>query len=98
MTREVWHTTSDKRVKAEEVLKKDDVVGRQSIYVRDCRSLGLAQEGYVIIIDGSDEAIKRADGLLKGLAAKYKKKEEVIKKFEEEEQKATEAFGFIIGG
>ncbi len=96
--REVWHTTSDKRVKAEEVLKKDDVVGRQSIYVRDARSLGIAEEGYFIIIDGSDEAVKKADALLKGLAEKYKKKDEVIRKFEEEEAKATEAFGFIIGG
>jgi hypothetical protein len=96
--REVWHTTSDKRVKAEEILKKDDVVGRQSIYVRDCRSLGLAKEGYVIIIDGSDKALEKANELLKGLAEKYKNKEEVLKKFEEEEQKATEAFGFIIGG
>lgn len=96
--REVWHTSSDRRARAEEVLKKDDVVGRQSIYVRDCRSLEAAEEGFFIIIDGSEEAIKRADSLLKGLAEKYKKKEEVLRKFEEEEAKAAEAFGFIIGG
>jgi len=96
--REVWLVSSDKRPKAEEVLKGDDIVGRQSIFVRAASALGIDEDGFFIIIDGSDDSIKRADGLLKDLAKKYAKKAKVLEKFEEIEAQTTEAFGFIIGG
>lgn len=96
--REVWLVKSDKRPQAEEALKKDDLVGRQSIFARAAGSLGFDEEGFFLIIDGSEQALKKAEELLKGLAEKYPKKDEVLKKFDEQEAATSEAFGFIIGG
>lgn len=96
--REVWIVTSDKRPKAEEVLKKDDLVARQSIFVRSAGTLGIDAEGFFIIMDGSEKALARAGELLKDLAKKYDKKDIVLQKFDEVEEATSEAFGFIIGG
>ena len=96
--RKVWLVKSDKRSKAEELLKADDLVARQSIFVRAADSLGFKEEGFFLIIDGSEEALKKAEELLKDLAAPYEKDEEVLKKFKEQEEKTSESFGFIMGG
>jgi hypothetical protein len=96
--REVWLVKSDKRPKAEEILKKDDLVGRQSIFMRSAGLLGFDEEGFFLIIDGSEASLKKAEELLKGLANKYPKKDAVLVKFDEQEAATTEAFGFLIGG
>lgn len=96
--REVWLVSQSNRPKAEEVLKKDDLVSRQSIFVRSAGTLGIEAEGFFIIIDGSEKAIAKADELLKDLAKKYEKKDAVLKKFDEMEAATAEAFGFVIGG
>jgi hypothetical protein len=96
--REVWIVSTDKRPKAEEALKKDDLVSRQSIFVRAAAALGIEEDGFFIIVDGSDAALKKANELLKDLAKKYDKKDAVLHKFDEMEAATSEAFGFIIGG
>jgi len=96
--REVWLVSTDKRPTAEEILKKDDLVSRQSIFLRSAGALGIDEDGFFIIIDGSDAALKKAAALLKDLAKKYDKKEIVLHKFDETEAATSEAFGFIIGG
>ena len=96
--REVWLVTTDKRPKAEEVLKTDDLVSRQSIFVRAASALDIDEDGFFIILDGSEKALERAGELLKDLAKKYGKKELVLQKFDELEAATTEAFGFVIGG
>ena len=88
--REVWLVSTDKRPKAEEVLKKDDLISRQSIFVRAPGTLGLDEDGFFIIIDGSDKAITHATGLLKDLAKKYDDKDVVLQKFDEMEASTTE--------
>lgn len=96
--REVWLVSSANRPKAEEALKKDDLVGRQSIFVRSAGTLGMDEDGFFIIIDGSDAAISKAGELLKGIAEKYGKKPQVMEKFDEIENSTSESFGFIMGG
>jgi 6-phosphogluconate dehydrogenase (decarboxylating) len=96
--REVWLVSSANKAKAEAVLKTDDLVSRQSIAVRAASSLEIKEEGYFIIIDGTEEALQRADELLKEIAEKYKDKEKVLERYDELESAAISGFGFIIGG
>ena len=95
--REVFEADSDKAREAELLLKNDDIVGRQSIAVRNASILGMEGEMVYIIIDGSEEAIKRAEGLLKGFAKKMKKKDELLRKYDGIEDKAAEGFAAIMG-
>ncbi len=83
--------------KAEEALKKDDLVSRGSITVRLASSLDMKEEGYFIVLDASEEALKRAEELLKGLAARYKNAGEVLKRLQEQEESAIVGFGNIMG-
>jgi len=95
--REVFLVAGDKRQKAEDVLKKDDVVGRQSIIIRMCSSLGFKDDGFFIIIDGNEEAVKKATELLGEFVVKFNEKDAVLKKYDELEDKAMHGFGSIFG-
>ena len=89
--------TGDKRQKAEDILKKDDIIGRQTIIIRMCSSLGFKDDGFFVIVEGPDSAVERAKMLLGDLVAEYKDGEVVLKKYDELEEKATHGFGFIMG-
>lgn len=82
-----------------EEIKKDDLVSRQSIWTRDAKSLGKEGDNIFLKIEGSEEAIKKAEEILKGKAKKLegKEMEEVNIKFVEDEEKASEGMGFIFG-
>ena len=62
--KEIFLVSSENKSKAEEVVKKDDLVSRSSIAIRSAAALGIEEDGYFIIIDGSEEAIKKAEELL----------------------------------
>jgi len=95
--RVVYLLPAENKAKAEELLKKDDAVNRGSITIRSALSLDIEEDGYFIVYDGSDEAVKLADGLLKGLAERYKKAVDVLRKLDEQEDAAIEGFGNILG-
>ena len=95
--REVFLVLGDKKQKAEDALKKDDIVGRQSIVIRMCSSLGFKEEGFFIILDATETAMKLAKELVKDLAMPYKDREKVLKKYDETENQAASGFGFIMG-
>ena len=95
--RVVYLLPAENKAKAEELLKKDDAVNRGSITIRSALSLYIEEDGYFIVYDGSDEAVKLADGLLKGLAERYKKAVDVLRKLDEQEDAAIEGFGNILG-
>ncbi len=95
--KEIFLVSSENKAKAEEAVKKDDLVSRSSIVIRSAASLEIKEDGYFIIIDGKDEAIKKAEESLKELAKKYKKKEIVEKKMQEQEDSAITGFGNILG-
>ena len=88
---------AENKIKAEDIVKKDDIVNRGSITIKQPASLGFKEDGFFLVIDAQPEAIKHAEKLLKGVAEKYKNKEEVLKKIKEEEDKAIEGLGNILG-
>jgi hypothetical protein len=80
-------------------IKKDDMVSRQSIWTRDAASLGLEGESIFLKIEGSEEAIERAEEIMGDKAKKVEgeKAEEINAKFVADEEKASEGMGFIFG-
>ena len=97
MVKEVFLVPSENKGKAETALRQDDLVGRQSILVRSAPHLDIDEEGYFIIIDGSEEAVQRAHELLDQLAKRYEHKDKVVAKVKEQEDAAIEGFGNILG-
>jgi len=83
--------------KLEEKLKKDDLVSGASIRVRDA---GIAnKEGIYFYIEGTEDKIKKAIELAKDLGEEVsgEEKEKVVKILKEEEERAIEGFGAILG-
>lgn len=95
--REVFLVSSENKNRAEMDLKKDDVVSRGSITIRAASSLDVKEEGYFIVVDAPEGAIKRAEEILKDLGKKYKGGEKVLQKIDEQESSAMEGFGNILG-
>ena len=85
--------------KGEEILKKDDICSRQSIALREAKTLGIDKEGYFLFFQGSEEACERAKKLLKELVKEVEEKilEKARKAYEEESEKALQGFGGIFG-
>jgi len=94
---EVWLVSAENKNKAEMTVKQDDMVSRASIVIKAPSSLDIKEDGYFLIIEGTEEVIKRADELLKDLGKKYEDKEKVLAVVKEQEDKATEGFGNILG-
>ena len=94
---EVFIVDSENKSKAEELLKNDDLVSRGSIAIKSPASIDIKEGGYFFVLDASEETIKRAEDLLKDIGKKYKEKEKVINKIKEQEDKAAEGFGNILG-
>lgn len=93
--------------KVKDVLLKDDSVSRASISFKEGSIIG--KEGYYCYLSGSEEQCKKALDLVKQKNEKTgevielakevigKEKEELINKINEEEDKAIEGFGNIMG-
>ena len=89
----VWR--AERKSDLEEVLR-DDVISRQSITEKEAWE----GSGIYLIIEGSDEALKRAGDLLaaKGVKEIEKKEaEEVFKRIKREEEDAALGMGAIFG-
>jgi len=52
---------------------------------------------YFIILDATEERVKRAEELVKGLAKRSKHAKQVLEKLDEQENAAIEGFGNILG-
>ena len=94
---EVFLVSSENKSKAEDILKKDDLISRGSIIIKIPASLDIKEDGYFFVLDAPEETIKLAEELLKNIAKKYKNKNEVMKKISEQEDSAIEGFGNILG-
>ncbi|HHH78192.1 MAG TPA: hypothetical protein ENL18_03150 [Thermoplasmatales archaeon] len=83
------------------LLEKDDLVSRQSIMTRDSKSLGIEGDSIYVKIDGSEEAVKQAEKIVKenelGKRLSEKEAEPIMEKIREEEESASEGMGFIFG-
>ena len=96
----LFHLKTSDYPKAKDLVEKDDITSRQSLTYREPSALGLKKEGYYLKINGSEESIKHAKEILKGLAEEIqgKEKDEVLKKIEEQEDQADSGFGLLFGG
>ena len=92
--------------KVKDILLSDDIVSRSSMIFKEGSIIG--KEGYYCYLSGTEDQCKKALELIKEktetgeiveLAEKAndKEKKELINKIKEEEDKAIEGFGNIIG-
>src|SRR5437879_4398078 len=80
------------------VLTADDLVSRQSLTVRDAKSLGLKGDDRYILVEGSDAALARAVELLKGtLPLKGAEADDVYRRFQSQDEQAASGMGLIFG-
>lgn len=93
----VLYFKSENYQKGKDILLSDGTVSRTSLIFKEGSIIG--KEGYYIYLSGTDEQCKRALELTKELGKEVsgKEKEELIKKIKEEENKAVENFGSILG-
>ncbi len=80
-------------------LRSDDLIGRQSLVTRDASVFGGKEGGIYLMIEGSPEAIKKAEGMfpddLKPVPNEDAQK--IQQKIKEEDEKADEGMGFLFG-
>jgi hypothetical protein len=88
------------KLPAMEAVYHDNVAGRQSITVREAKTLGLTGEGSLVLIDGSEEGVRRAEALLKDSATPVTgaDAEAAYKAFRSQDEDAASGMGFVFGG
>ncbi len=89
------------RVKSKEIdlLYKDDIVSRQSVIKREGQSLDLKEDSIYVLVEGSEEGIKRAKEIAEKFASipEQKEMENIYKKFKEQDESSLEGMGSIFG-
>lgn len=89
---------SEAAPRAREVLQ-DDLVSRQSVTIRDAKTLGSSLDGLLVLIEGEEAAIKKFEEL-SGEASRRLPEEEAVELFKllkKEEEDAAEGVGFLFG-
>src|SRR5205807_6931722 len=81
------------------VLLGDDLVSRQSVTVREARSLGLKGDDRFIVIEGSEAGLARAVELLKDVAPPLEgaKADDVYRRLRSQDEQAASGMGLIFG-
>jgi hypothetical protein len=99
MAFEIFDVKKENKSKVDELLK-DDIVSRQSILVREAKVFNLDSHDTLVLIEGSESALKRAEELFSEIGKKLKSKEKEIayKKFKDEEGDVLGGVGLIFGG
>ncbi len=87
------------KLAAVEAVYRDNVAGRQSITVREARTLGLGGEGSLVVVEGSQEGVGRAEALLKENAALLTgaEAEAAYQAIRSQDEAAASGMGFIFG-
>lgn len=88
------------KLAAVDTVYQDNVAGRQSITVREARTLGLSGEGSLILVEGSEAGVTRAEALLKDSATAVTgaDAEAAYKAFRSQDDEAASGMGFVFGG
>ena len=83
-----------------EALLRDDVIGRQSVTSREARSLGLSGDGTIVLVEGSEDGVRRAEALLKEAASPLSgpEAEAAYRAFRRQDDEAASGMGLIFGG
>lgn len=87
------------KLSAMDLVYHDNVAGRQSITVRDSRTLGLGGEGSLILIEGSEEGVARAESLLKETTTILSgaEAENAHRAFQSQDDEAASGMGLVFG-
>lgn len=82
------------------MLEKDDLISRQTITIRNAKPLGLEGGSTYIKIEGSPEALQRAEEIVEdndlGEKLSDDKGKEIYDKIAEEEESASQGMGMIF--
>ena len=78
---------------------RDDLVSRQSIVLRDASALNIEKDVRYVLIEGTDEAIKKAEELFAEVGKKEDDEEakNIYNKIKTEESDAAVGVGLIFG-
>jgi hypothetical protein len=93
----LFSVPSSKRAELDAALK-DDIVSRQSHTVRDAKAVGGPSDTTYVLIEGSADAVQRADGLLAPVGTKLPAPEAqaLYQRFKEEEESASAGMGLFF--
>ena len=93
----IYSVPSTKRSELDAVLK-DDLLSRQSQKVRDAAAVGGPSGAMFVLLEGSGEALQRADQLLAPVGTKLPTAEAdgLYRKFKEEEEAASSGMGLFF--
>lgn len=77
---------------------RDDVVSRQSQTVRDAATLGGPSGSLYVLVEGSADAVRRAEGLLApiGVRPPATEAEALYRRFKDEEESASAGMGLFF--
>ncbi len=78
---------------------KDDLISRQSILIRDASALNIEKEVRYVLIEGSDESLKRAEELFKdvGKVESGEDASSIYNKLKSEETDVASGVGMLFG-
>lgn len=87
------------KIAAVDLVYQDNLAGRQSITVREARALGLGGEGNLVLVEGSEDGVARAESLLKDNATTLTgaDAETAYKAFRSQDDEAASGMGFVFG-
>ena len=80
-----------------EDIYRDELLSRQSIVKRDGKSLGLNDNSIYLMIEGSEEAMKKARKIAGENELKGEEREKIYRKIKESEEEASLGMGAIFG-
>jgi hypothetical protein len=78
---------------------RDDLISRQSILIRDASALNIEKDVRYVLIEGSDEALKKAEELFTETGKKIGEDDakSIYSKIKNEEEDVASGVGFIFG-
>jgi hypothetical protein len=93
----LYSVPSAKRTELDAVLK-DDLLSRQSQKVREAGAVGGPSGAVYVLLEGSAEAVRRADELLPPVGTKLPtvEAEALYRKFKDEEESASAGMGLFF--
>jgi len=98
MTYAIFSVEKSQASKINKILK-DDLVSRQSIAVRDASALNIDKDVRYVLIEGTEEALKRAEELFADAGKKENEEEakNIYNKIKSEEGDVAQGVGMIFG-
>lgn len=93
----VFEVSAEKKEALEEILK-DDTLWRQTRLFREAQLLGGKSGNYYLYMNGSEEAMSKADAMTTSVATKVtgKRSEEIYAQIKDEEDRAASGMGLIF--